>query len=109
MRRVWGWTPASSAATEITKTARSRRRPWACSGDRLSPPSTIPARPPHSSLDPEAGPGGLVRQGRELLQELLLLARQAGRDRDRDRHQQVAGRAAPAGRDPAPADPERLA
>src|SRR5437868_6606242 len=56
MRSVWGWTPASSAATEITYTPRSR------SFGTLTPPSapgaSRPRRPPTPRWPPVRRPRG---------------------------------------------------
>src|SRR4029450_6937973 len=80
---VWGWTPASSAATEITNTARS------CS------PAMVLS--PLGSVDAEVVPRRGVGQRRELAQQLALLARELLGHGHLEADQQVAGAAAPAG------------
>src|SRR5215218_6608959 len=95
MRSVWGWTPASSAATEITNTARSR---W-------SAMVLLPSR----SVDAEVVPRGGLGQRGELAQQLALLARELLGHGHLEADQQVAAAlAAAAGHAPAP-DPEGAA
>src|SRR5262249_37304000 len=69
MRRVWGWTPASSAATEITQPA------FGC-GRTMSHPEVLAWR--------------LRRHRRQGLHRLLLLLAQFGRYCHLHAHQQVA-------------------
>src|SRR4051794_2464871 len=74
MRSVWGCTPASSAATEITYTARVRR-----SFIRVT------STPSH----PEVGPRGVLRCGSERFDRRLLLLGQLGRHGHLDGDEQV--------------------
>src|SRR4051794_27697783 len=85
MRSVWGWTPASSAATEMTKTAWRRSR----------------SATSHPQVRPRRGIAG----SSELLEGLSLGVGEAGGDGDLDADQQVAGRLAVD--DPPALDPER--
>src|SRR5215218_8342649 len=89
MRSVWGWTPASSAATEMTNTARS------CS------PAMVLS--PLGSVDAEVVPRRGLGQRGELAQQLALLARELLGHGHLQADQQVAGAlAAAAGHAPAP-------
>src|SRR5215203_4947737 len=91
MRSVWGWTPASSAATEITNTARSR---WSA----MSSPS-----PALASVDAEVVPRRGVGQRSELAQQVSLLARELLGHGHLQADQQVAGAlTAGSGHPPAP-------
>src|SRR5919198_753494 len=98
MRRVCGWTPASSAATEITNTARS----YGLGAGRSATATT-------SAVHAEVGPRRLVRQGRELAQQVALLAREPLRHGHLDGDQQVAEQPAGGAGHPAAAHPEGAA
>src|SRR6476620_6258350 len=91
MRRVWGWTPASSAATEITYTARVRLF------IALSPTS-----------DPQVSPRRVGGRRRERLDGGSLFLRQAVGHRHLDGDQQVTAALAAEVKPPA-LDPEDLA
>src|SRR5690606_15048536 len=93
MRRVWGCIPASSAATEMTKTARFLDRAV------MATPSC------QKGLEVRAHVGGVG--GRQLLEELLLVLGQSIRHLDLVPRQQVAG-LAPASGEPAALDAEHL-
>src|SRR5215207_7140203 len=97
MRSVWGWTPASSAATEITNTARSR---WSA----MSSPS-----PALASVDAEVVPRRGVGQRSELAQQVPLLARELLGHGHLQADQQVAGALTAGARHPPPPDPEDAA
>src|SRR6266545_7275375 len=101
MRRVWGWTPASSAATEMTKTARSLGR---CARSAIFLPRHF-----GQSFHAEVRPRRIVGQGRELAQQLTLLARELLRHRDLHGDQQVAAGATPGARHAAAPHPEGAA
>src|ERR671918_831607 len=96
MRRVWGCTPASSAATLMMYTPRSSPRFLG-----------LAIRVTSLGLVPKPGPGALLMGLLELLQELSLPLGQTLRYLDRHRHQQVAPAAAPLG-GAVPSEPERL-
>src|ERR687887_1041647 len=98
MRRVCGWTPASSAATEITNTAGS----YGLGPGRSATATT-------SAVHAEVGPRRLVRQGRELAQQVALLAREPLRHGHLDGDQQVAEQPAGGAGHPAAAHPEGAA
>src|SRR5687767_9541840 len=89
MRSVWGWTPASSAATEMTYRARSR--------------SSV-AMTSHPQMRSWVGGFG----GGQRLDGLTLLVGERLRHDHVDRYQQVADAGAGPGHSPAP-DTERLA
>src|SRR5918999_1623401 len=95
MRRVWGWTPASSAATEMTNTARS------CSAMVIAPCSP--------SVDAEVVPRRGLRQRRELAQQVPFLARELLGHGHLEADQQVAAALAAAAGDAPPPDPEGAA
>src|SRR5829696_2764188 len=97
MRSVWGWTPASSAATEIPHTARSR---WSA----MSSPS-----PALASVDAEVVPRRGVGQRSELAQQVPLLARELLGHGHLQADQQVAGALTAGARHPPPPDPEDAA
>src|SRR5690606_5166882 len=91
MRRVWGCIPASSAATEMTKTARF------CALSLIAAPSC--------QVRLEVGTDVLAVVGSQLLEQLLLLFRKPIGDLDLHSSQEVPG-LAPAGVEPFALDPE---
>src|SRR5919106_827842 len=97
MRRVWGWTPASSAATLMMYTPRSSPRFLG-----------LVIRVTSLGLVPQPGPGAVGVGLPELLQELALSLGQPLGDLDGHRHQQVAPASARL-RGAVPAEPEGLA
>src|SRR6266700_7309058 len=100
MRRVWGWTPASSAATEITNSARSSGRevppePGLLRGSDPGPVFTwsamgVAALPFHVQV--RSGRG--VRQRGELAQQLPLAAGELLGHAHLHGDQQIAGQLA---------------
>src|SRR5580704_15061554 len=94
MRNVCGWTPASSAATEMTNTAL--KGSWArrdCSALGIGPLPQVGAR--------RSG-----ERGGELLDRLPLVIAQLFGDHDFNGDEQVAGRRGPRTRDTLPPHPE---
>src|SRR6266540_3943327 len=98
MRRVWGWTPASSAATEITNTARSSAGPWVGRSAIAHAPLLV-----HAEVRPRRDVG----QRGELAQQVTLLARELLGHGDLHGDQHVAaGLGTAVAGDAAPLDPE---
>src|SRR5690554_2615994 len=91
MRKVWGCIPASSAATDMTNTARF------CARSLIGAPSC--------QVRLEVGTDVLVVVGRQLLQQLLLLLGEPVGDLDLHSGEQISG-ASPAGVEPLALDPE---
>src|SRR5580704_10598778 len=102
MRRVWGWTPARSAATEMTKTALVGSGPLP-PADRLA--GSVLAMDPLLQIRARR----LGGRRRQFLDRLTLGVAQRMGDADLDGDQQVSGREPAAGGHPLAPHPEGAA